>query len=343
MPKSGITLSRFIREKQKGYSTATGEFTGLIIEIGHAARIITREVRKAGLVDILGLTGKINVQGEEVQKLDEFAHHTIVRALDHTGLVCVMASEESDGVIPIPDRHPRGKYALNFDPLDGSSNIDTNASIGTIIGIHRKVSPGGLGSVGTREDLLRKGSEQIGAVYIIYGSSTILVYSDGHGVHEFTLDPSVGEFYLSQEDIRIPPRGKTYSVNEGNWAYWSDAQRRVVDYFKAEDKASDRPYGLRYIGSLVADFHRTLKKGGIFMYPGDRKNPQGKLRLLFECAPLAFMAQSAGGAAIDGSTPILGIEPAELHHRSPLYIGSAGDVRSAETILTEARAGAHVA
>ncbi len=327
----GTTVTKHIMEAQRRIPHATGDFSGLMNELVVAAKVIHREVTKAGLLDILGKTGQNNVQGEEVQKLDDFANITIIQKMDHTGYLCGMASEEIEGIIEIPDKHPQGgKYTLAFDPLDGSSNIDANVSIGTIFSIHKKISDA---PKAIEKDFLQKGSRQIGAGYIIYGSSTMLVYSAGAGAHGFTLDPSIGEFILSHPNIRIPERGKIYSVNEGNANKWDDRVTRLVNYFKAEDKGSARPYSTRYIGSLVADFHRNLLYGGIFMYPGDRKNPNGKLRLLYEASPLAYICQAAGGDAIADSEDILEIEPSGLHQRVPLFIGSRQDVDTCRKIL----------
>jgi fructose-1,6-bisphosphatase I len=264
-----------------------------------------------------------------VQKLDEFAQQTIYRAMGHSGHLCVMASEESEGIIPIPDGGKRGRYVLMFDPLDGSSNIDVNASIGTIFSIHRKITQGVDGSL---EDCLQPGTEQLAAGYFIYGSSTMMVYTTGHGVNGFTLDPSLGEFLLSHENIRIPKRGKIYSINEGNIHQWDAGTRRYVEHVKADQKSDGRPYSLRYIGSLVADFHRNLLKGGIFLYPG----PKGKLRLLYEAAPLAMVVEQAGGNGSTGKQRILDIVPESLHQRVPLIIGSTEDVRLYEKFCREA-------
>ena len=328
-----LTVSQHIIEQQKQFPNATGEYTGLLENIILAAKIVTREVRKAGLVEILGLTGKKNVQGEDVQKLDIFANDTMVKILGRGGHVCIMASEESKDPIYPFDGYPIGKYVVSFDPLDGSSNIDVNASIGTIFGVHRRKSEGGRGTV---DDLLRKGTELVGAGYIIYGSSTIMVYSAGFGVHGFTYDPSVGEFLLSHEDIRIPSRGDIYSVNEGNTIYWDESVRKYIEYLKSEKNHVKKPYTARYIGSLVADFHRNLLRGGIFLYPRDKKDPKkpnGKLRLLYEAQPLAYIAEQAGGAASTGVERILGIQPKELHQRVPLIIGSKEDVNMAEDFI----------
>jgi len=322
-------------DSQRLHPEATGDLSGLLSELIVAAKIISAEVNMAGLADILGQSGKTNIQGEKVQKLDDFANATIKRRMEQCGYVCVMTSEEEEETIPVLDGY-EGKYTLAFDPLDGSSNIDVNVSIGTIFSVHRKLSPG---LKGTAEDLLQKGSNQVAAGYIIYGSSTMLVYTTGEGVHGFTLDPSVGEFFLSHPDIRIPERSRFYSINESYTNYWFEGTRNYVAYLKEIDRASGRPYSLRYIGSLVADFHRNLISGGIFLYPRDRKNtakPEGKLRLLYEAAPMAMIAREAGGAAItDDGRDILEIEPEELHQRVPLIIGSRHDVETARRFFQQ--------
>ncbi len=332
--RKGITVSRQIMDSQLLYPEATGELTGLLNELIVAGKIISAEVNMAGLADILGQSGKTNIQGEDVQKLDVFANQTIKRRMEQCGYICVMASEEDDGIIPVLDGY-EGKYTVAFDPLDGSSNIDVNVSIGTIFSVHRRISSG---KQGTAEDLLQKGSRQVAAGYIIYGSSTVMVYTTGDGVHGFTLDPSVGEFFLSHPDIKIPQESQYYSVNEAYTNYWFDATRNYIDYVKEIDPASGRPFSLRYIGSLVADFHRNLIKGGIFLYARDRKStdkPDGKLRLLYEAAPLAMVVEQAGGRAItDDGRRILDIEPTDLHQRVPLIIGSRVDVDLAEQFFT---------
>lgn len=325
----GVTVSRQILDSQKLHPGATGELSGLLNELIVAAKIISAEVNMAGLADILGQSGKTNIQGESVQKLDDFANATIKRRMEQCGYVCVMASEEEDGIIPVLEGY-EGKYTLAFDPLDGSTNIDVNVSIGTIFSVHRKITDG---AKGTEADLLQKGAAQVAAGYIIYGSSTMLVYTTGEGVHGFTLDPSVGEFFLSHPDIRIPERSKYYSINEAYTNYWFDTTRRYIEYLKEIDQETGRPYSLRYIGSLVADFHRNLITGGIFLYPRDRKNtdkPAGKLRLLYEAAPMAMLVKEAGGVAItDDGQDILEIQPESLHQRVPLIIGSREDVEMA--------------
>src|SRR5215510_11205524 len=315
------TVQQHILDEERLYPGATGDFTALLTTLTLAAKIISREVNQAGLVRILGETGDVNVHGEHVQKLDEFAQHTIYRAMGHNGHLCVMASEESENIIPVPYESKKGKYVLMFDPLDGSSNIDVNASIGTIFSIHRRVT--NHSPDGSLEDCLQKGIDQIAAGYFIYGSSTMMVYTTGHGVHGFTLDPSLGEFLLSHENIRTPLRGSIYSINEGNVNSWDDGTRRYIQYLKSSQIEGGRQYSLRYIGSLVADFHRNLLKGGIFLYPG----PRGKLRLLYEAAPLAMVVEQAGGAASTGVERILDVQPTSLHQRVPLIIGSRDDVR----------------
>ena len=299
-----------------------------------AAKNISAYVRRAGLVDVLGRTGTTNVQGEEQEKLDVLANDVMKTVLSRAGRVCVVASEEDEEPVPMGDPDHAGKYVLIYDPLDGSSNIDVNVSIGTIFSIHNRVTSGGCGSL---DDCLQAGFRQVAAGYVIYGSSTVLVYSAGRGVHGFTLDPTIGEFLLSQEDITTPSNGKYYSVNESYYDRWSDGYRQVVRAFKGLDDLG-MAKNARYIGSLVADFHRNLMKGGVFMYPADAKSPRGKLRLLYEASPLGFIVEAAGGAASDGERRILDIEPEELHQRTPLVIGSKDDVAFVERTLASARA-----
>jgi fructose-1,6-bisphosphatase I len=321
----GWTLERHILEEQRTHPGASGEFTQLFQQLALAGKIVGSRVNQAGLAGVLGVTGEVNVQGERVQKLDVFANQALIHCLEAGGQVCLMASEEVDDPIPIPTDFPRGKYVLMFDPLDGSSNIDVNISIGTIFGVHKRVTEGEPAI----EDCLQPGYKQVAAGYIIYGSSTMFVYTTGQRVHGFTLDPSVGEFFLSHPNIRIPERGAMYSINEGNESKWNERVKGWVRWLKTPDKAGGRPYSSRYIGTLVADFHRTLLKGGVFAYPADNKNPNGKLRLLYEAAPLALVARAAGGDASTGTQPILEIVPSELHQRVPLYIGSRLDVADA--------------
>ncbi|MDT8396073.1 MAG: class 1 fructose-bisphosphatase [bacterium] len=326
----GINLTRHIHEKQMEHPDATGELSGILNQIAFAAKIVSREVNKAGLVEILGLTGDKNVQGEEVQKLDEFANEVFLNILGKSGHFCIMATEEEAEVIPVPEGYKRGNYSIALDPLDGSSNIDVNINIGTIFSIHRRLTDG---EGGCEQDLMQPGRRIAAAGYVVYGSSTMLVESTGNGVSGFTLDPSVGEFLESHPDIRIPQKGKTYSINEGNYPYWTTGVRKYIDFLKEKDKESGRPYSARYIGSMVADMHRTLLKGGIFMYPADTKDPKkpnGKLRLLYECAPFAFLVEHAGGAASTGWIPILDVEPDNLHQRVPFFAGSLYDVKQVE-------------
>ena len=321
-----VTIQRHIVEQERLYPKATGDFTGLLWDLTLAAKTISREVNKAGLADILGLTGEQNVHGEVVKKLDVYANERICKAMDHGGHLCIMASEENEDIIPIPDEFPKGKYVLLFDPLDGSSNIDANVSVGTIFSIHKRKTPG---KEATIEDCLRKGAEQVAAGYIVYGSSTMMVYTTGSGVHGFTLDPSIGEFLLSHESIKIPSKGKIYSINEGNASTWDEGTKKYIAYLKESDQTTGRPYSLRYIGSLVADFHRNLLYGGIFLYPADCKDPKKpkpKLRLLYEAAPLAFIVEQAGGLASTGKERIMDIQATELHQKVPLIIGSKEDV-----------------
>jgi len=332
------TIERHIIEQERKFPEATGAFSNILYEIAFAAKLIAREVNMAGLVDILGGTDQTNVHGEHVKKLDLWAHDVIFKALDHGGHLCCMASEEAEEILLIPERFPTGRYVLLYDPLDGSSNIEANVSIGTIFSMHRKLTSGRDGGL---PDVLQRGRDQVAAGYVVYGSSTMMVYSTGNGVHGFTLDPSIGEFLLSHADIRLPePPERIYSVNEGNYGGWSEAQRRFVDHLKGLDQENGKSFSSRYIGSLVADFHRTLLYGGIFMYPADRKNTNGKLRLLYEAAPLAFLAEHAGGRGSNGEVNILDIEPVELHQRTPLYLGSRELVHEAERFLAEGRVNA---
>lgn len=324
MDKGLTNLSRFLLEEQRKFPSATGDFTLILEQIAFAAKIIGREVNKAGIVNILGKTDGINFHGEEQQKLDVFANQKMIQSLDHTGQICGMASEEVDEIIQIPSKYPKGKYLVVFDPLDGSSNIDVNISIGTIFGIYKRKSSSS--SDGETKDLLQPGKDLVCAGYIIYGSSTMFVYSTGNGVNGFTLDPSVGEFILSHYNMKIPNEGKIYSINEGNYHKWDDRIKNYVEYLK---NIEERQYTSRYIGSLVADFHRNLLKGGVFLYPGDtKKNPKGKLRLLYEANPLAFLIKNAGGLATDGQTDILEIVPESLHQKTPLIIGSKFEVET---------------
>ena len=321
------TIEQHILDQQCKFPGASGEFSGLLYDIALAAKMIAKQVNRAGLANIIGATGEINIQGEVVQKMDKYSNELLINILTNGGKVCAIASEENENIVEIHDHYLVGKYAINMDPLDGSSNIGANVSVGTIFSIHHKISAGRGGS---EEDCLQQGSLQACAGYVIYGSSTMLVYTTGTGVHGFTLDPSVGEFILSYENIQIPEPCKIYSVNEGNYNYWNDGTRKYVSYLKETDKATGRPYTARYIGSLVSDFHRNILYGGIFLYPADCKKdlgkPEGKLRLLFEAAPIAFIAEQAGGYASTGTQRILDIEPEHLHQRVPLIVGNKNEV-----------------
>lgn len=319
----GMTLTKFLLEEQRRLPGSKGNFTALFSDLVVAAKIISREVNRAGLIDILGAAGSKNVHGEEVQKLDEYANDMIIKTMEHGGHLSGMASEEMDEIIKVDPRYPRGKYLLLFDPLDGSSNIDVNISVGTIFSILRCNPECEL----TENDFLKAGAEQVCAGYILYSSSTMFVYTTGHGVHGFTLDPNVGEFLLSHENIRIPDKGKIYSVNEGNSRHWLPGTSLYIEKLKNDEKN----YTARYVGSLVADFHRNLLKGGVFLYPADRKSVSGKLRLLYEANPLAFIIEQAGGKASTGDKRILDIVPEKLHQRVPLIIGSKSDVEEAES------------
>ncbi len=323
-----VTLNEFILDKQAEFPYATGELSRLLHDIGIAAKIIHREVNKAGLVNILGAAGNQNVQGEEQQKLDVFADNQFINAFRAGGEVCAIASEENDDILVFENRKD-AKYIVCFDPLDGSSNIDVNVSIGTIFSIYKRLSPDCPVS---EEDFLQKGTEQVAAGYVIYGSSTMLVYTTGHGVNGFTLDPSIGEFCLSHPQIKIPENGKIYSINEGSYNLFPKAVQNYLNWVKQEDKSTNRPYSARYIGSMVADLHRNLIKGGIFIYPATTKAPSGKLRLLYECNPMAFIIEQAGGKASTDEKRILEIKPEKLHQRVPIVIGSKNMVEQVEAL-----------
>lgn len=324
---SGVkTLSEFIMERQDDFPFATGELSNLLNDIVIASKIVNREVNKAGLADILGSTTQENIQGETQQKLDVFADQQFISALQNGGEACAIASEENDDFVAFEsERSKRGKYVVAFDPLDGSSNIDVNVSIGTIFSIYRRKSEAGI--LANESDFLQMGNKQVAAGYVIYGSSTMLVYTTGKGVNGFTLDPSIGEFCLSHPNMQIPKAGKIYSINEGNLAYCSDAIQRYVAYCKEIDKETNRPYSARYIGSMVADLHRNLIKGGIFLYPETSKKPEGKLRLLYECNPMAYLIEQAGGLATTGKEDIMKLQPKTLHQRIPGILGSENMVK----------------
>lgn len=328
MSDERITLTRHILMQQQQHPGATGEFSILLSQIALAAKRISRRLRVAGLTDALGAKDEINVQGEIVQKLDEISNDAFLESFAYGELVSDMVSEEMDQPAQILGNADKGKYVVFVDPLDGSSNIDVDVTIGSIFSIHRR--PAGSGEP-LKKALHLKGRDQVAAGYALYGPNTMLVYTAGAGVHGFTLDPGIGDFFLSHENIRIPRRGSTYSINEGRRNAWFPATRRYVEYLQEKDKESGRPYSGRYVGSFVADFHRTLLKGGIFLYPADPKNTNGKLRLMYEAAPMALVIEQAGGRASNGRQPILDLVPETLHQRTPLLIGSAEDVETAES------------
>lgn len=309
MAKIGTDLNRFILEEETKYPNATGSLTQALLAIENATKIIASHVRMAGLVDILGKAGKTNIQGEEVQKLDEFSNNVLIEQLSASGQFYALASEELDEPV-YPEEGKNAKYVIAFDPLDGSSNIDVNVSIGTIFSIHKRIGDG-------EDNFLQEGYKQVAAGYVIYGSSVMFILSTGKGVNGFTYDPSVGMFLLSHPDIRIPEKGKIYSINEANSKKWTD--EGLIKYI---DTLKDEGYTSRYIGSMVADVHRTLIKGGIFGYPADKKNKNGKLRLLYEASPMAFLIEQAGGIATDGRNRILEIKPTDIHQRTPVFLGS---------------------
>ncbi|RME28601.1 MAG: class 1 fructose-bisphosphatase [Deltaproteobacteria bacterium] len=327
--EEGTTLDRFIFETTQAHPEATGQFATLLQQVSLAARMVSSRVNRAGLAGMLGATGEVNVQGEFVQKLDEYANNTFKKALEHPGVVAAIASEEDERPFYPPDRFRSGRYVFCMDPLDGSSNIDVNATIGTIFAIFRRRSPEGTRA--GMDDILRSGRDIVAAGYVIYGSGTVLVIAAGSGVHGFTLDPNVGEFFLSHPDIRLAPSARTYSINEGYAASWDPRLRQWIEGLKS----SGDGWKARYIGSLVADFHRNLLKGGIFLYPATRSSPQGKLRLLYEAMPLAFIAEAAGGAATDGHRPILDLEATALHQRAPLFIGNREEVAAVTELLSQ--------
>lgn len=334
MGNIGTPLTRFLLEEQQGHPGATGEFTILLSQISLAGKMISREMSRAGLANVLGVTGDVNVQGEVVKKMDIYANNAFKQAFRHGAQVVAMVTEEDEDLVAFPENQPSGRYIVYLDPLDGSSNIDVNGSVGSIFSIHRvndEASPT------TNANLLRKGTDQAAAGYILYGSSTMLVYSCGKGVHGFTLDPGIGEFLLSHENIKIPTRGKVYSVNEGNYQKWPSSTQRYIDHLREQAPDDGRPYSSRYIGALVADVHRTLLTGGIYLYPGEVKKPEGKIRLLYESAPMGYVVEQAGGSASTGTERILDIQPTAIHQRTPIFIGSPDDVSLAETFMRDGK------
>ncbi len=328
------TLGEFIIENQSEFQYSSGELSKLINALRLAAKAVNHEVNKAGLIDIIGAAGDTNIQGEDQQKLDVLANDTFIQTLKNREIVCGIASEEEDDFISINsnDAKHQNKYVVLIDPLDGSSNIDVNVSVGTIFSIYRRVTP--IGTPVTLEDFLQPGSEQVAAGYIVYGTSTMLVYTTGHGVNGFTLNPAIGTFYLSHPNMEFPETGNIYSVNEGNYIHFPQGVKDYIKYCQLEE--GDRPYTSRYIGSLVSDFHRNMIKGGIYMYPKSSKAANGKLRLLYECNPMAFLAEQANGKATDGFTRIMDIKPTELHERVPFFCGSKKMVEKAEEFMAAA-------
>jgi len=336
MDKKNKTLGEFVIENQASFQYSSGEFSRLINAIRLACKVVNHEVNKAGLVDILGAAGDTNIQGENQQKLDVLANEKFIQTLKNREIVCGIASEEEDDFISInsSDEQHQNKYVVLIDPLDGSSNIDVNVSVGTIFSIYRRITP--VGTPVTLEDFLQPGINQVAAGYIIYGTSTMLVYTTGFGVNGFTLNPAIGTFYLSHPDMQYPDTGKIYSVNEGNYIHFPQGVKDYIKYCQLEEE--DRPYTSRYIGSLVSDFHRNMIKGGIYMYPKSSVASNGKLRLLYECNPMAFIAEQANGKASDGFTRIMEIQPKELHERVPFFCGSPKMVEKAEEFMARQRA-----
>ena len=332
MSQKNQTLGEFIIENQAEFKYSSGELSRLINSIRLAAKVVNHEVNKAGLVDIIGAAGDINAQGEDQQKLDVYANNKFIQTMTKRNIVCGIASEEEDDFISInsQDEQNQNKYVVLIDPLDGSSNIDVNVSVGTIFSIYRRVTA--VGTPVTLEDFLQKGDDQVAAGYIIYGTSTMIVYTTGHGVNGFTLNPAIGTFYLSHPEMKFPESGNIYSVNEGNYIHFPQGVKNYIKYCQEEE--DDRPYTSRYIGSLVSDFHRNMIKGGIYMYPQSSKYPSGKLRLLYECNPMAFLAEQAGGLASDGFQRIMEIEPTELHQRVPFFCGSRNMVQMVENFMS---------
>ncbi len=325
------TLTEFIVEKQSGYPGATGDLTRLLNDIGIAAKYVNREVNRAGLGEVMGYAGEVNVQGEDQKKLDIYANEQFIAALRSGGEVCAIGSEENEDIIILDsEKSKSGKYIVAIDPLDGSSNIESNVSIGTLFSIYRRTTVRGLAQL---EDFMQPGRNLVAAGYVLYGSSTVLVYTTGYGVNGFTLDPSVGLFVLSHPDMKYPANGNIYSINEANYIYFPEGVKQYIQYCQEDDSATLRPYSTRYIGSMVADIHRNLIRGGIFIYPGTKKNKSGKLRLLYECNPVAFLAEQAGGKASDGFNRILDIKPTALHERSPIFVGPVDMVEKAEEFM----------
>ncbi|MCH2449572.1 MAG: class 1 fructose-bisphosphatase [Gracilimonas sp.] len=325
------TLEEYIIQNQNRFPGATGELSQLLRDIGLAAKIISREVNKAGITNILGVDGSTNIHGEAVKKLDLFADQQLISALDRSLITCMVISEENDGIVKMSSKN--GKYIVYLDPLDGSSNIDVNVSIGSIFSVYMREAR--YDSSLRESDALQPGVRQVAAGYVLYGSSTILAYTTGLGVSLFTLDPSIGEFILSDRMIKMPDYGNIYSINEGSYNSWDLGLKQYIKYCQEEEEESGRPYSARYIGSMVADIHRTLIKGGIFIYPHSKRYPHGKLRLMYECNPLSFIIEQAGGAATDGEKRIMELEPTKIHQQTPIYIGSKKNVEDVMKFLEE--------
>jgi fructose-1,6-bisphosphatase I len=335
MEERNKTLGEYIIENQNAFQYSTGELSRIINSIRLAAKVVNYKVNKAGLVDIVGAVGEQNIQGEDQQKLDVYANEVFIKTLTNREIVCGIASEEEDDFITITGRNEKNdnKYVVLMDPLDGSSNIDVNVSVGTIFSIYRRLTP--EGTPVTLDDFLQPGNKQVAAGYIVYGTSTMIVYSTGHGVNGFTLNPAIGTYYLSHPNMKFPENGSIYSVNEGNYVHFPQGVKDYIKYCQKEEE--DRPYTSRYIGSLVSDFHRNMIKGGIYMYPNTSKDPKGKLRLLYECNPMAYLAEQAGGKSSDGFQNILDIVPTELHQRVPFFCGSKNMVNKAEEFMSNSK------
>ena len=326
------TIERYISQEEQKYPEATGEFTSLMHDLTFAFRLIAREVRRAGLNDILGLTDNINVHGEKVRKIDEWANEVILRMMDHSGHLCAMLTEEEENIVPIPEQYGRGKYVLAFDPLDGSSNLDVNITIGTIFSLLRRADPKSK-DAGTEEDLLQPGYKQVAAGYILYGSSTQFVYTNGNGVNVFTYDPTIGQFLLTFENVTMPDYGDIYSVNEGYYYHWDKEIQQYLSFIKQPWGDRKKGFTSRYVAAIVADVHRLLHYGGLFMYPWEDDKPDGKIRLLYEANPLSMIVEQAGGRSIDGKNRIMEVQPTDIHQRVPIFIGSKGNIDEIELFL----------
>ncbi len=327
-----ITIDRFINEQEKLFPVATGEFTRLMNDFIFALRMISHEVRRAGLNDILGLTNGTNIHGEEVKKIDEYANNVLTTTLKKSGLLAAMISEESNEIIQIPEKYGKGKYIIAFDPLDGSSNIDVNITIGTIFSLFKRKNPD-INAPLDKDEILQPGNQQVAAGYVLYGSATMLVYTTGNGVNVFSLDPNIGEFLLIFENVKMPTKGHYYSCNEGNYNRWYKPVQDYINYIKQLDEKTGRPYNFRYVAAAVADIHRTLHNGGIYLYPDSSRYPNGKIRLLYEANPLAMIIEQAGGMAINGKQRILDIKPESIHQRVPFYAGSNENIEELQRFL----------